>query len=306
MTKTTEIIAEGFKGERAIVTPYNIRTYLSNNPITKQLYITHIGYYPKAKHHQRNRLEGTPEHILIYCTSGKGWIEHRDEIHTLERNQAYIIPANEANKYGADWRDPWSIYWIHFKGDNISFYESIYNKVIVIGDTDSSRQQDRIRLFNEMYENLEMGYSPENLEYISLSFVYFLATLKYLSQYREVSKIKIEDVIQISIKYMKDNLENKITLDDIAKAISYSKSHFITIFTQKTSYPPMVYYNQLRIQRACTYLQFSNLKIKEIAFRLNFYDPFHFSKAFLKEMEISPKEYRKRYHADFQDNKNAK
>jgi AraC-like DNA-binding protein len=37
------------------------------------------------------------------------------------------------------------------------------------------------------------------------------------------------------------------------------------------------------------------MKIKEIAFQLGFYDPFHFSKAFLKEMEITPREYRRRY-----------
>ena len=107
--ETQEAIAEGFKGERAIVTPYNIRNYLSNNIITKQLYVTHIGYYPKAKYHRRDREDGSPEYIMIYCEAGKGWIEHRDEQIVLGRNQAYIIPANEANKYGADRRDPWSI-----------------------------------------------------------------------------------------------------------------------------------------------------------------------------------------------------
>lgn len=57
----------------------------------------------------------------------------------------------------------------------------------------------------------------------------------------------------------------------------------------------MEYYNSLKIQRACSYLQFSDLKIKEIAFRLGYYDQFHFSKAFKKEMELTPKEYRKKY-----------
>ena len=39
-------IGEGFKGERAIILPYNIRDLLAKNPITEQLYVTHIGYYP--------------------------------------------------------------------------------------------------------------------------------------------------------------------------------------------------------------------------------------------------------------------
>lgn len=95
---------------------------------------------------------------------------------------------------------------------------------------------------------------------------------------------------------MKENLEENITLQDIAEHIGYSSSHFGNLFREKTSFAPMEYYNQLRIQRACTYLQFSDLKIKEIAYRLCFYDPFHFSKAFKKEMEITPREYRKRYN----------
>jgi len=58
----------------------------------------------------------------------------------------------------------------------------------------------------------------------------------------------------------------------------------------------MGYYNQLKIQRACSYLQFSDLKIKEIAFRLGYYDPFHFSKSFKKETRLTPKEYRQKYN----------
>lgn len=94
---------------------------------------------------------------------------------------------------------------------------------------------------------------------------------------------------------MKENLENKITLNDIAQHVGYSPSHFGNLFVEETSYSPIDYYNQLKIQRACSYLQFSDLKIKEIAFRLGYFDPFHFSKAFKKEMDITPKEYRRKY-----------
>ncbi len=94
---------------------------------------------------------------------------------------------------------------------------------------------------------------------------------------------------------MKENLESRITLQDIAEAVGYSALHLNTLFIQRTSYSPMAYYHQLKIQRACSCLQFSYLKIKEIAFRLHYYDPFHFSKAFCKEKEITPKEYRNRY-----------
>ncbi|KAA6302424.1 MAG: Arabinose operon regulatory protein [Candidatus Ordinivivax streblomastigis] len=290
-----EKLAEGFKGEKAIVTPYNIRTYQSNNTITKQLYITHIGYYPKAKYHFRERAKGANEYIFLYCEEGEGWVEHAGERYILRQHQAYIIPLGEAHAYGSGNAHPWSIYWFHFRGENIQMFESIIGCLIYLQDSDSSRYGDRFLLFEEMYQNLAMGYSPENLEYVSFCLMHFLASIKYLNQYREVNNVKVADVIQKSILYMKDHLESKTVLKEIAAHTGYSPSRFTALFVERTHYSPIDYYNQLKIQRACSLLQFSDLKIKEIAFRLGYYDPFHFSKAFKQEMEITPKEYRKRY-----------
>ena len=290
-----EKIADGFKGEKAIITPYNIRNYQADNEITKQLYITHIGYYPNAKYHFRERPTGANEHVFIYCELGNGWVFYRGERYELTKNKAFILPANEMHAYGAASTNPWSIYWFHFCGENIYMFSSIIGKLIHLEESDKSRYSDRFLLFEEMYQNLEMGYSPENLEYVSFCLMHFLASIKYLNQFREIKKVKETDVIQKSILYMKDNLENKITLEDIAQYVGYSGSRFGTIFSEKTSYSPMEYYSQLKIQRACSYLQFSDLKLKEIGYRLGYYDPFHFSKAFKQEMEITPKEYRNRY-----------
>jgi AraC-like DNA-binding protein len=290
-----ETIAEGFKGEKSIVTPGNIRELQARNEITGQLYVTHIGYYPHAKYHYRERANGADENILIYCEKGSGWIECAGEIFRLNSHQVFIIPENTPHSYGSNLYDPWSIYWIHFKGSNARMFRSITGKTTSMQDSASSRHEDRFTLFESMFRNLEMGYRTDNMEYISFCLMYFLASIKYLPQYREIKNEKVEDVIQKSIHFMKDNLENKITLDEIASSVGYSSSHLIMLFTQKTSFSPMEYFNQLKIQRACSFLQFSDLKIKEIAFRLGYYDPFHFSKAFLKEMEITPKEYRRRY-----------
>jgi AraC-like DNA-binding protein len=289
-------IAEGFKNEKAIILPYNVRDYLKTNAVTKRLHVTHIGYYPEAKHHFRERRNGANQHILIYCESGKGWIVFDGEKHIMERNQVFILPAGEAHAYGADAHDPWSIYWIHFRGEEIDLFASITGKKTDTDETHSSRPDDRIMLFEEMFQNLEMGYSPENLEFVSFGLSYFLASIKYATQFREINNVKEMDLVQKSILYMKNNLENNIELEDIAQHIGYSPSHFGNLFQKKTSYSPMGYYNQLRIQRACSYLQFSDLKIKEIAFRLGYYDPFHFSKSFKKETRLTPKEYRQKYN----------
>lgn len=288
--------ADGFKGEKAIITPYVIRDIQAANPITKQLYVTHIGYYPNARYHYRERREGTTEYVLIYCEKGSGWIDYNGEQFLLHEHQAFIIPAEQRHAYGADVNDPWSIYWLHFKGENAVMFTSIFGKVLSISDTTTNRFTDRTQLFEEVYKNLEMGYSQENMEYITFCFMYFLASFKYMPQFQETNKFERDDVIQNCIYYMRDNLEHKISLKDIADAVGYSTSHLNALFVQGTSFSPIEYYNQLKIQRVCYYLQFSDLKIKQIAFKLGFYDPFHLSKAFFKEMGLSPREYRNRYN----------
>lgn len=295
MTFNIERIAEGFKGEKAIILPYNIRQYLSTNEITRQLYVTHIGYYPKAKFHFRERDKGANQYIFIYCEEGKGWIEYKGEKHIISRHEGFILPPGEKHAYGSVNTDPWTIYWIHFKGENAKMFSSIVGNVFRIQEADTSRYGDRFLLFEEIYQNLEMGYNPENLEYATYCLMHFLASVKYIDQFREVKNVKEKDAIQRSILFMKDNLENKITLSDVAKSVGYSSSHFGSMFLEKTSFTPMGYYNQMKLQRASSLLQFSDLTIKEIAFRLGFYDPFHFSKSFKHEMNLSPRVYRRKY-----------
>ena len=253
-----EKIVEGFKGEKIIRTPKNIWELQSVNPICKQIFITDIGYYPHAKHHYWALPHGRIENVFIYCEKGQGWVEHQGTVHTLSKHQAFIIPAHDTHAYGADNTNPWSIYWFHFCGENVSMFNSIFGQVIRVEDADNRRYEDRFQLFEEMYQNLEMGYSPENLEYVSICLTYFLASLKYINQYREIKKVKATDVIQKSISYMRDHLEDKITLKDIAQHVGYSLRHFCTLFAKKTSITPMEYFNQLKIQRSCSYLHFTD------------------------------------------------
>lgn len=139
-----------------------------------------------------------------------------------------------------------------------------------------------------------MGYSTENLEYTTLCLWHFIASFRFLSQYREINKNKRGDVIQEAIQHMRNNIEKKLTLEDIATHVGYSPSHFGQIFLKKTGQTPLNYFNQLKIQKACQLLDFSELKIKEIAEELGFYDQYHFSKMFFKQIGETPTQYKKR------------
>ena len=55
---------------------------------------------------------------------------------------------------------------------------------------------------------------------------------------------------------------------------------------------PYEYRMQLRMDMACNLLRHTPLRIKEIADRLAFSDPYSFSDSFRRHLGVSPREYR--------------
>ena len=92
---------------------------------------------------------------------------------------------------------------------------------------------------------------------------------------------------------MKENLEKRLTLADLAAHTGYSPSHFSVLFSKRTGYAPLTYFNQLKIQQACQLLDFTDMKINQICFKIGIEDTYYFSRLFSKVMGIPPREYKK-------------
>ena len=110
MTQAVTRKKEGFSGQRAIVLPRKVLSErCAKNEIIGTLYITDIGYYPKARHHYRERNAGAEQHILIYCYKGRGTIILNNKRLDIETGDFFIIPEKKPHVYMADEKDPWSI-----------------------------------------------------------------------------------------------------------------------------------------------------------------------------------------------------
>src|SRR4051812_19858145 len=91
---------EGFQGQKAIVIPRQIlSTKCAKNDVISTLYITDIGYYPKAEYHYRERLHGADQHILIYCHEGSGRVTIRRMEYKIGAGDFFIIPIKTAHTY---------------------------------------------------------------------------------------------------------------------------------------------------------------------------------------------------------------
>lgn len=292
-------IKDGFMGERAVVLPIPIIEDFKKTDLGSLLYITDIGYYPKASFHFRKRKkEEVSQYILIYCIEGEGWFELENQTQKVTANQVFILPKEKAHSYGSNIKNPWTIYWCHFDGEKASFFAEELYKPLLISAEKNSRIEDQFKLFEEIFSTLKNGYSKENLDFSITAFFYFLGSLKYLGIFRASNTISTQqqqlDMVDDAIHYMRENVRKRITLKQISDYVGYSTSHFSAKFQSKTGYSPLNYHIHLKIQEACHYLDFSEMKINQISMLVGFEDPFYFARIFGKTMGSSPSEYRKK------------
>jgi len=288
-------IKHGFKGEHFLIVPYQFVSTLHKNPLVGEVFIHSLGHFANARHHYINRPEGRNEYIFIYCISGCGWVCIAGERFTLTENQFIIIPPGAAHSYGADDSDPWSIYWIHFMGKKAGLFAKGFEQPVTIVPSETSRIEDRLNLFEEMYAVLYNGFTYENLCYANLCLVHFLGTFKFLRQYHSAKKRAefSSNSINMVIYYMHENISNKITIKDFADYLGFSESYFYRIFIRETGYSPIEYFNRLKMNKACDYLLHSTMKIIQISHILGFNDQYYFSRTFNRITGMSPIKYRK-------------
>lgn len=287
-------LKDGFSGERALVLPLIVVEMMEQDPLCSMLHITDIGYYPKAKHHFRERKEPINQYVFIYCVDGAGWYQLGKQRYNVSANQYFILPAGIPHAYGADADHPWTIYWIHFKGKLAPFYAKDASHPVDVKPGIHSRIHTRINLFEELFNTLKNGYDNENLRYSFSMFHFYLGTLRYLQQYRTANAEEAEstNLVEMGIHYMRENLEKQLNIQELAARLGFSASYFSASFRKQTGHSPLTYFNLLKIQQACQLLDTTDMKINQISYKMGFDDSFYFSRLFTKMMGMSPKEYR--------------
>lgn len=283
---------EGFQGQKAVVIPRKIISgQCADHPVISNLYVTDIGYYPRARYHYRERLHGIDQYIFIYCMEGKGTVSIKKNSYTVEAGEFFIVPANVAHSYMADADHPWTIYWIHFKGASAAaitdLFLSRYN-----GYKGFKHFNDKtVQLFEEIYEHLERGYSMDHLVYSNMCLQHFLGTFLYPKNDSDKTTVGQHNM---AIDFMNRHLDRMLTVEEMAGSVNLSPSHFTYVFKMKTGFTPIEYFNHLKVQKACQYLLFTDLRIKAIAYELGMEDQSYFSRMFTKVMGVSPGAYRER------------
>jgi len=277
-------LREGFAGQDMFVIPRPILADARRHPLVRSLYPTDIGWFPEARYHFRERVNGAPEDHLMMCVGGHGYVVVDGKESHLQAGQLIIIPRHCAHTYWAADDEPWSTYWMHERIPHVAEPVAI----------DETTRQEAMRLFRDCLDTLENGYALPTLIYAAQSAQHILSLLLFrnpalpMEQRAESRRLKCDAVIE----YMHARIAEPVTLERLAREAGLSVSHFSEMFREQTHHSPMSFYTHLRIRAACRLLDLTPKPVKVVAMETGYNDPYYFSRVFKKVMGISPEKYR--------------
>ena len=137
---------------------------------------------------------------------------------------------------------------------------------------------------------MEGGMAMEEIVY-----VHDQMALDYVCRMRNLKKrIASSKQVAEAIDYIYVHIMDRITIQELASAISISPAHLSRIFKQETGISVSEYIRQRKIDMAKNLLRFSDYDFADIAAMLSYSSQSHFIQHFRTQMGMTPKAYRDR------------
>lgn len=281
--------------------------YLPVSPRDKQwgLFVTGVGHsdvppgsiYPRSTHPdlyqfawQKGRV--LPEYQILYLTSGEG--EFESEAVTLQRITAgtvLLLFPGVWHSYRPIPEIGWEEFWVSFSGPRADQLQSAgfftpERPILKTGPDDAL-----LRPYLQMLDYVRAEPSGYQ-QVIAAGTVEILAGAIGAAR-RANDGGRGEDIVRLAKLSMERGVEDVPDMGDLAASLGISYAHFRRLFKQQTGFSPYQYHLQLRVHRARELLQCTNLPVKDIAARLNFESPYHFSRTFKRKTSgMSPTQWR--------------
>jgi AraC-like DNA-binding protein len=287
-------LREGFTGQDMYVIPRPVLARASLHPLVRALYPTDIGWFPEARYHFRRRDNGAPEDHLMMCIAGHGFVNVAGNKNHLHAGELLIIPRDTRHTYWAADDAPWSIYWMHFLGEEASYYLERLSRPGNPVPVDEATQTEAIRLFRDCLGALESGYALPTLIYAAQSARHILSLLLFRNQAFPMEQRADHGHLQLdsTLEFMRTRLSERVKLEEFANYAGLSVSHFSELFRNQTGQSPMSFFTQLKIRQACRLLDLTEKPVKVVAIETGYNDPYYFSRVFKKVMGVAPEKYR--------------
>ena len=252
------------------------------------------------------------DHIILYTLSGNATIYIDKQIYNLTRGTILIIKPGSFYAFSDESKS--EIISIHFDWSNENsiergFYlepvskEKFNPRKICETFTIDDEECFNVELFSEELTNMEETFKLILSEFNrAKKYFDFRVSCYLISVLIEISRrtknIKTivctnDDTGRAVLEYIHQNISQNISVENLSEQFKFHSTYINILVKKLTGYPIHKYIMVRRISKAIELLQYSDMRISEIAEKVGFPDASHFSKVFKQHMGKSPREFRK-------------
>lgn len=225
------------------------------------------------------------DYTLMYLSQGRATVFIDGTARELRAGQALLCLPGALQRYIYLQRDGCVNKYVHFSGELCACLAGEPVRIIPVASVSE---------FESNLDRLIRAYCRIDGERELLCNGYLrvlLALLKDSELLADKPRHTLQDRVRMVINLMNTHINEPIDLDACAALCCVSRERFNHMFKEQTGFPPLLYINMVRIQRAKELLTDSGLTVSECAQTLGFSDVNYFSRLFRKLTGVSPSKY---------------
>lgn len=137
-------------------------------------------------------------------------------------------------------------------------------------------------------QRAERSSSPDELNHMFMDVNYQFA----MKVYEHRTPLSSNDIMTKAIRYIQQNINQPIQVDDVASYVGFSRSYFSTMFKKELGFSVSAFILRCRLEESRRLLKYTSRSLNDISNYLCFSSQSHFQTAFKKQYKLTPKEYR--------------
>ncbi len=270
---------------------YNLKMFDSKVTVV----VVKSGGYESIVQHSHEFVE------LVYVVSGEGENEIGNKHIPIKSGDIFVIADREVLHSIRPTGDlsSFSIINIIFPYD---FYQFDYSLISPFQVFDSAKIPDAKFLIDKIAEEYTEKQWKYDLITYSLTEVLLAGIFRTLPNMNKVnmanknaSKKQMNSYIEKAETYIRQNYENEIKIDDVAKACALNTQYLQRLFKKERNTSITSYIIKYRIEQACRYLLNTDYSVAVVAQMVGFNDLKYFYVKFKLTMGETPIQYKERH-----------
>ena len=231
-------------------------------------------------------------YALELCLAGDGMLTIGGRTHHIRAGDMFIMPAGVAREYHTGATGRWRKVFVGMARSMVAeIVDSLGLGDVTVFRPSQPKAQDVERIMNECI--LLFRDEPEGYRMALAKHAYDLLLIAAEAIGRGTPL-----PLTRAMRYVRDNVGQKLTVTDLARIVGYSRSGLYRLFYQHTGMGVHQWLVTRRVERAKAMLTIADSPIKTVADHVGYAAPYQFSAVFRRVTGLSPSAFRRESRAD--------